>query len=79
MAHFRARRKTRRMAESVILAGYQWWKGYHADQVVEGLRAYIEKAYATEGKDEKYARGIIRNSRPADPKDPDYPPLRSFS
>jgi len=76
---FRSTRKTNRIADSVILGEFEWWESYTPDCVVEGLRTYIEKSYATEGKAEKYARGIVRNSRPADPEDPDYPPLRSFS
>ena len=32
--------------------------------MVEGLRTYTEKSYAADGKAEKYARGIIRSSRP---------------
>ena len=76
---FRSTRTTNRIAASVVLAEFVWWESYTPECVVEGLRTYVEKSYATEGKAERYARGIVRSSRPADPEDPDYPPLRSFS
>jgi len=61
---FRSTRQTNRIADSVILGEFEWWAGHTPDSVVEGLRTYIEKGYATEGKAEKYARGIVRSSRP---------------
>ena len=61
---FRSTRKTNRIADSVILAEFQWWEGHNPESVTEGLRTYVDKGYAGEGKPEKYARGIIRNNRP---------------
>jgi hypothetical protein len=59
---FRSTRKTNRIADSVILTEFRWWKDRPIDQVVTGLRTYVAKGCAVEGKGEKYARGIIRNS-----------------
>lgn len=58
---FRSTRRTNRLADSVILTECRWWKTHAVDHVVEGLRTYVEKDCAADGKDEKYARGIIRN------------------
>ena len=66
IADFRSTRKTGRIADSVILAEFVWWEGHDPDSVVAGLRTYSEKGYAADGKDEKYARGIIRRMGPAD-------------
>ncbi len=62
---FRSTRKTNRIADGVILGEFTWWEGHTADSVVEGLRTYSEKGYAAEGKNERYARGIIRSSNGA--------------
>ena len=62
---FRSTRKTNRIADSVILGEFTWWEGHTPDSVVEGLRTYVEKQYAIDGKRESYARGIIRNSNGA--------------
>jgi len=32
-------------------------------QVEAGIRVYLEKDYASQGKDEKYLLGIIRNQK----------------
>ena len=32
--------------------------------IVAGLVVYLEKDYATDGKTERYARGIIKNHKP---------------
>ena len=58
---FRSTRKTDRLAGSIILTELRWWAKHPVDQVVEGLRIYVEKGCAAGGKSEKYARGIIRN------------------
>lgn len=64
---FRSTRKTNSIADSVILAEFQWWERHNPESVTEGLRTYLEKGYATEGKAEKYVRGIVRNIRPGGP------------
>ena len=76
IAGFRSTRKTGRIAPSVILGEFVWWEGHTPENVVEGLRTYSEKGYATDGKDEKYARGIIRNSNGAGGARP-QPPKRT--
>ena len=75
---FRSARRTNRMADSVVLAEFRWWSGHPVDHVVEGLRTYIAKGCAGEGKKESYARGIIRNfdeSRAAQSKKADFPDM----
>ena len=75
---FRSARRTNRMADSVVLAEFRWWSGHPVDHVVEGLRTYIAKGCADEGKKEQYARGIIRNfdeSRAAQSKKADFPDM----
>jgi DNA-binding Lrp family transcriptional regulator len=66
VADFARTRKTGRMAESRVAGEYRWWAGFPPEQVVAGLQTYIEKRYASDSKrkDEKYARGIIRNTDP---------------
>lgn len=81
IADFRSTRKTGLIADSVILAEFAWWKGHPVDHVVEGLRIYVEKHFATDGKRESYARGIIRNcddariARRPPPKKSDFPDM----
>ncbi len=55
-------RKTGRIAESVILGILHQWARFPVDQVITGIRTYLEKGYHRQGKDEKYLLGIIRNS-----------------
>ena len=54
-------RKTGRVAESILLAQLQAWERYPVKQVEAGLKTYLAKGYAGQGKDEKYLAGIIRN------------------
>ncbi len=55
-------RKRGRVAGSIIQAELRWWDQQDPAQVIQGMRTYLEKGYADEGKGEKYLRGIIRNS-----------------
>lgn len=54
-------RKSNKVADSVLLAQLQKWKRYPVEQVESGIRTYLEKDYAGQGKDEAYLLGIIRN------------------
>jgi hypothetical protein len=65
IAAFQSTRKRGRITDSVILAEFVWWEDHDSGSVVEGLRTYVAKGYAAEGKGEKYARGIIRSSKGA--------------
>ncbi len=81
VAAFRSTRQTNRIADSVILQEFEWWANHEIPKVVAGLRIYVEKGYAAEGKDENYARGIIRNCNEAEgarslpPKKTEFPKL----
>lgn len=70
---FRTTRKTGRIADSIVLHEFTYWERFPVGQVIGGLRVYLQKGYAQRGKDEKYARGIIRNTmaEPEDPEDPE--------
>jgi hypothetical protein len=54
-------RKSGKVAESVLLACLQKWERYPIEQVEAGIKTYLEKDYAGQGKGEKYLHGIIRN------------------
>lgn len=54
-------RKCGKVADSVLLAQLQKWERYPVEQVQAGIRIYIEKDYAGQGKRESYLLGIIRN------------------
>jgi len=55
-------RKSGRVAESVLIALLQKWERYPVEQVESGIRVYLEKDYAGQGKREAYLMGIIRNN-----------------
>lgn len=55
-------RKTNRISDSVKLGILQKWEKYPTEQVMAGIRIYLEKGYATEGKKENYLLGIIRGN-----------------
>lgn len=55
-------RKTNRISDGVKLSILQQWNKYPADQVMAGIRIYLEKDYSAQGKDEKYLMGIIRGN-----------------
>ena len=53
------------MADSVLLAQLRKWVQYPPEQVEAGIRTYLEKDCAGNGKGEAYLLGIIRNHTPA--------------
>ena len=55
-------RKSGRVAESVLIAQLKKWEIYPVEQVESGIRVYLEKDYAGQGKREEYLLGIIRNN-----------------
>ena len=57
----RSTRKTGKVADSVLVAQLRKWERYPVEQVETGIRAYLDKDYAAQGKREEYLWGIIRN------------------
>ncbi|MFA6010347.1 MAG: hypothetical protein WC799_10235 [Desulfobacteraceae bacterium] len=53
-------RKSNRVSDSIVLAQLKKWEAYPPEQVEHGIRVYLSKNYAAQGKDEKYLTGIIR-------------------
>jgi len=62
-------RKSNKVAESVLFAQLQKWERYPAEQVEAGIRVYLDKDCAGQGKREAYLLGIIRNQK-GDEKSP---------
>jgi hypothetical protein len=62
-------RKSNKVADSVLLVQLQKWERYPVEQVVSGIRIYLDKGYADQGKDEKYLLGIIRNQKVEEQKE----------
>jgi hypothetical protein len=62
-------RKSGKVADSILLACLQKWDRYPAEQVEAGIKTYLEKDYAGQGRDEKYLLGIIRNQNGHKPQD----------
>lgn len=56
-------RKGNKIADSIKLAQLQKWRRYPVEQVEAGIRIYLEKDYAGQGKREEYLLGIIRNQK----------------
>jgi hypothetical protein len=56
-------RKANRIADTVKLSILESWDRYPVEKVISGIRAYLSKDYAGQGKNEKYLLGIIRNSK----------------
>jgi hypothetical protein len=54
-------RKSGKVADSVLLAQLQKWQRYPTKQVETGIKTYLEKDCAGQGKAESYLMGIIRN------------------
>jgi hypothetical protein len=61
-------RKTNRITDSVTVSILKSWERFPVDQVMAGIRIYLEKDYAGQGKNEKYLLGIIRNGKLLPPK-----------
>lgn len=55
-------RKSGRVKESVLIAELQKWERYPVEQVEAGIKIYLDKYYAGQGKRESYLLGIIRNN-----------------
>lgn len=55
-------RKSNRVAESILLTQLKKWERYPVAQVEAGIRTYLQKDCAGEGKDEAYLLGIIRKN-----------------
>jgi predicted house-cleaning noncanonical NTP pyrophosphatase (MazG superfamily) len=60
-------RKSNKVAESVLFAQLQKWERYPVEQVEAGIRIYLDKDCAGQGKREEYLLGIIRNQPGAEP------------
>jgi len=56
-------RKLGKVKDTVLLAQLKKWEKYSVAQVETGIRIYLEKDYAGNGKNENYLYGIIRNSK----------------
>lgn len=56
----RSTRKNGKVADSVLLAQLRKWEQYPVDQVEAGIKIYLDKGYAGQGKREDYLCGIIR-------------------
>jgi hypothetical protein len=59
-------RKSNRIADTVKLSILKSWERYSIDSVMTGIRTYLEKGHAEQGKGERYLLGIIRNLKPED-------------
>ena len=55
-------RKSGHIADGVLIAQLQKWERYTVEQVEAGIRIYLDKDYAGQGKREEYLLGIIRNN-----------------
>ena len=61
-------RKSGKVSDSVLLAQLQKWDRYPVQQVEGGIRIYLERDYASQGKRKDYLLGIIRNQKPEVPR-----------
>jgi hypothetical protein len=57
----RSTRKTGKVADSVLVAQLRKWERYPIEQVEAGIRIYLDRDHAGQGKREDYLCGIIRN------------------
>jgi hypothetical protein len=62
-------RKSNKVAGSVLLAQLKKWQRYPVEQVESGIRIYLDKGCADQGKREEYLLGIIRNQKIEPAKD----------
>ena len=60
-AAFASTRKCGKVKDSVLLAQLRKWEKYPVEQVESGIRIYLDKDCAGQGKREEYLWGIIRN------------------
>jgi hypothetical protein len=56
-------RKCGKVKDSVLFAQLKKWDRHPVNQVESGIRIYLEKDYAGQGKREDYLLGIIRNQK----------------
>jgi hypothetical protein len=56
-------RKSGKVSDSVICRLLESWQKYPASQVEAGIRIFLDKDCAAQGKDEKYLTGIIRRQK----------------
>lgn len=56
-------RKSGKVADTVLLAQLKKWERYPIEQVEAGIKIYLDKDYAGQGKGEAYLLGIIRKGR----------------
>lgn len=56
-------RKTGKISDSIIQTQLNKWDIYPVEQVESGIRVFLEKNCAAQGKDEKYLLGIIRSTQ----------------
>jgi hypothetical protein len=56
-------RRHGRVAESILYSQLQKWDKHPVAQVESGIRVYLEKDCAGQGKDEKYLWGIIQKQK----------------
>jgi len=56
-------RKTNRITDTVKHSILKSWERFPIDQIVAGIKTYLAKDYASQGKNEKYLLGIIRNGK----------------
>jgi phage replication O-like protein O len=56
-------RKSGRVSENVLTAQLMKWERYPIPQIEAGIKIYLAKDYAGQGRDEAYLLGIIRNSK----------------
>jgi hypothetical protein len=54
-------RKSNRITDTVKLKILRSWEKYPEDQVMAGIRIFLDRKYQTEGKREEYLLAIIRN------------------
>lgn len=59
----RSTRKSGRVADSVLLAQLRKWERYSVEQVEPGIKTYLRKDFAGDGRGEAYLLGIIRNQK----------------
>ena len=61
----RSTRKTGKISDSVLLSQLKGWERYPVEHVEAAINTYLSKDYASQGKDEKYLAGILRNQKTA--------------
>lgn len=66
-------RKCGKVSDSILHAQLLKWDRYPVDQVENGIRIYLDKNYAGEGKRENYLYAIIRNQNGNKPQIPNTP------